>query len=115
MSGFEKFEEELLSKETFYFCCTGKRISDKEYEMFLTFAINHGHDIYLRYDGLLLADVFESFKNGSLKNYWSCPSHYASLPALNWDAILYTIKVKRVEMFRFLTFLKDIVMPTINI
>ena len=47
MSGFEKFEEELLSKETFYFCCTGKRISDKEYEMFLTFAINHGHDIYL--------------------------------------------------------------------
>ena len=32
MRDFEKFKEELLSKEKFYSSLTGKKISDKEYE-----------------------------------------------------------------------------------
>ena len=52
------------------------------------------HDLYLKCDVLLLADVFEKFKNNSLKNYGLCPSHYLSAPALSWDAMLNTTKVE---------------------
>ena len=34
-----------------------------------------------------LADVFEKFRNNSLKNYRLSPSHYLSAPGLNWDAM----------------------------
>ena len=43
-------------------------------------------DYYLKCDVLPLADVFENFRNNSLKNYGLCPSHYLSQPALSWDA-----------------------------
>ena len=33
------------------------------------------HDLYLRCEVLSLADVFEKFRNNSLKNYGLCPSH----------------------------------------
>ena len=46
------------------------------------------HDLYLKCDVLLLADVFEKFRNNSLKNYGLCPSHYLSAPALSWNAML---------------------------
>ena len=46
------------------------------------------HNLYLKCDVLLLADVFEKFRNNSLKNYGLCPSHYLSAPALSWDAML---------------------------
>ena len=42
----------------------------------------------------MLADVFEKFENNSLKNYGLCPSHYLSVPGLNWDAILKMTKIK---------------------
>ena len=50
--------------------------------------------MYFKSDALLLADVFEKFKNNSLKNYELCPSHYLSAQALNWDAMLNITKVK---------------------
>ena len=42
---------------------------------------------YLTCGVLLLADVFEKFRNNSLKNYGLCPSHYLSAAALSWVAI----------------------------
>ena len=47
----------------------------------------------LKFDVLLLGDVFEKFINKSLKNYGLCPS-YLSAPGLNWDAMLKMTKVK---------------------
>ena len=52
------------------------------------------NDLYLKCDVLLLADVFEKFKNDSLKNYGLFLSHYLSAPSLSWDAMLNMTKVK---------------------
>ena len=48
----------------------------------------------LKFDVLLVVDVFEKFKNCILKNYWLCSSHYLSPPTLNWDAKIKMIKVE---------------------
>ena len=50
--------------------------------------------MYLKCDDLLLAEVFEKFRNNSLKNYGLCASHYLSVPGLSWDAMLKIAKVK---------------------
>ena len=51
-------------------------------------------DFYLKFDVLLLPDVFEKFRDNSLNNYGLSPSHYLSAPALSWDAVLNMIKTK---------------------
>ena len=83
MNGFEKFKEEFLSKEKFYSLLTGKKVSNKEYELVLkvwdrleTKAMEDYHNLYLECDVLLLADVFEKFRNSILKSYGLCPSLY---------------------------------------
>ena len=101
MSDFEKFEEELPSKGKFYSSLTGKKNSDKEYDhvskVWNTFqmkTMKDYHDLYLKRDILLLANVFGKFRNSSLKNYGLCPSYYLNTPALSWDAMLNTTKVE---------------------
>ena len=39
-------------------------------------------------------DVFQIFRNTSLKNYGLSPSHYLSAPALSCDAMINMIKVQ---------------------
>ena len=46
------------------------------------------HDLYLKADVLLLADVFEKFFNTCLEYYGLDPCHYISSPRLSWDARL---------------------------
>ena len=46
------------------------------------------HDLYLKTDVLLLADVFERFINTCLEYYGLDPCHYLSSPGLSWDAML---------------------------
>ena len=52
------------------------------------------HELYLKCDVLLLANVFEKYRNNSLKNYGLFPSHYLSPPVLSCDAMLNTTKVE---------------------
>ena len=40
-------------------------------------------DLYLKYDALLLADVFEKFGHRFFGNYGLYPSHYLSEPSLS--------------------------------
>ena len=65
MSDFEKFEEQLPSKENFCSSLTDRKISDKEYKLVLNVwekiemkTMKYYHDLYLRCDVLLVADVF---------------------------------------------------------
>ena len=50
--------------------------------------------LLLKCDILVLADVFEKFRNSGLKNYGLGPSHYLSTPALSWDVMLNMKKVQ---------------------
>ena len=53
------------------------------------------HDIYLKKDVLLLADVFEKFIDTCLKFYKLDPCHYFSSPGLSWNAMLKMIKLEK--------------------
>ena len=46
------------------------------------------HDVYLKTDVLLLADVFEKFISTYLAYHGLDPCHYFSSPGLSWDAML---------------------------
>ena len=48
----------------------------------------------LKCDIFLLANVFEKFRNDSLKIYGLLPSHYLRAPGLNWGAMLKMTKMK---------------------
>ena len=52
------------------------------------------HDLYLKCDVLLLVDVFEKFRNNSLKNCKLHQSYYLSTPGLSWDAMLKMTKIE---------------------
>ena len=102
MRNFKKYKEQLPSKEKFYSSLTSKNIKDEEYEYVLnvwnkseTKTMKDYHDLYLKCDILLLADVFEKLRSNSLKNYGLCRSHYLSAPDLSWDAML---KMTNVEL-----------------
>ena len=65
MGRFEKFKENLPSKDKFCSSLTDHQISDKKYEhvlsvwkLFDMINIKDYHDLYLEYDVLSLADVF---------------------------------------------------------
>ena len=70
MSDFEKFKEKLPGKEKFYISLTGKKlVTKKEYVHFLNVSnkfemktMKDYHDLYLRCNVLLLADVLKNLK-----------------------------------------------------
>ena len=96
MDSFSKFSDtQLPRREDFYSLLTDEDISDDDYshaqDVWNTFRIrNMGeyHDLYLKSDVLLLADVFENFRKTSLLNDGLDPCHYVSTPGLSWDAML---------------------------
>ena len=96
MDEWNKFDEkELPCKESFYSHLTMEDISDTDYKhdnnVFEKFNINNlgdYHDLYVRSDTSLLADVFENFRNACLNNYELDPAHFISLPGLVWQACL---------------------------
>ena len=53
------------------------------------------HDLYLKTDVLLLADIFEKFIDMCLKYYGLDPCHYFSSPGLSWNAIF---KLTEIEL-----------------
>ena len=52
------------------------------------------HDLYVQCDTLLLADVFENFRNKCIEIYELNPAHFLSAPGLAWEACLKKTGVK---------------------
>ena len=96
MDSWEKFEETSLPrKEKFYSNLNMSGVSDGDYQhvcrVWREFGIrNMGeyHDLYLRTDVVLLANVFESFRRVCLENYRLDPSHFYTAPGLARKACL---------------------------
>ena len=57
---------------------------------------NHGkyHDLNVQSDTLLLADVFENFRNMSLDIYGLDPVYFVPAPGLAWQSCLRKAEVK---------------------
>ena len=92
---------ELPPKEAFYSKLTDEHISDEDYahaqKVWKTFymnTMNDYHDLYMKSDVLLLADVFENFRKICMKYYGLDPVYYYTIPSLAWDAMLKMTKVK---------------------
>ena len=114
MDSFDKFIEKLPPKEEFYSTLNNKHISAEDYKhaqnVWNTFSLkNMGeyHDLYLKSDILLLADVFENFRKTCLEYYKLDPCHYFTSPGLSWDAMLKMTDMKLelmtdIDMFQFI-------------
>ena len=96
MDSWERFDETALPPiEKFYSSLTDSHISKEDYEhatkVWNTFkckTLGDYHDLYLKTDVNLLADVFENFRNICLKQYKLDPANYYTSPGLSWDALL---------------------------
>jgi hypothetical protein len=102
MDGFDKLEEtNLPPKSRFFSSLTNENISDADYgraqNVWNTFSMKtmrDYHDLYLKTDVLLLADVMENFRKVCRTNYGLDPLWYYTAPGLAWDATLKLTKVK---------------------
>ena len=102
MDSFEKFsEEKLLDRTKFFSLLIDKCISEKDYlkavdiwNVFKMNSIGDYHNLYLKTDVLLLADVSEEFINTCLDYYGLDPCHCFSSPGLSWDAMLKMTKIE---------------------
>ena len=96
MDSWEKFDETTLPpKEDFYSELNLEGISDEDYahaqKVLEVFEINNHseyHDLYVQSDTLLLADVFEKFRDTCIEIYGLDLSHFLSAPGLSWQACL---------------------------
>ena len=95
-SSFEVFQQTSLpDKQDFYNKLKDEDISDKDYkhahEVFKQFKCKNLLDymeLYVSTDAILLADVFEHFRNLAIDSYGLDPLHYISLPSFGRDAML---------------------------
>ena len=96
MDDWERFDETSLpDKESFYSSLNMENIDDIDYrhgnnvlKKIKLKNLGEYHHLYVQSDTLLLADVFENFRNMCIKLYELHPAHFLSLPGLAWQACL---------------------------
>ena len=96
MDDFEKFKKQSLPKKTSFFSrLKQEKISDEDFDHAQRVwkeckLKNMGdfHDLYLKTDVLLLADVMENFRKLYEKTYGLDPAHFFTVPGMAWDAML---------------------------
>jgi hypothetical protein len=103
MDSWSKFDvnPKKLKLEDFTNDLTGEKISELDFKHFGNVCdefniknLGEYHDLYLKTDILLLADVFENFRKLCLSNYKLDPCHYFTAPGLAWDACLKMTEIK---------------------
>ena len=92
---------QLPNKDAFRNKLSGEDITDIEYRracnIWTTFncpTLKDYHNVYLKTDVTLLADVFEKFRTMCLKTYTLDPCHYLSAPSLAFDGALKYTKIR---------------------
>ena len=96
MDNIEKLKDpKPPPQKAFYSKLTGKGINNNNYEHVLRVwktwnmkTLKDYLELYNETDVLLLADVFENFRDLCLKNYGLDPVYYYTTPGLAWDACL---------------------------
>ena len=102
MDSRERFDETSLSdKEAFYSSLNIEDITDVDHRhvkrVFKNLKNKHlgyNRDLYAQTDTLLLADVFENFRNQCIEIYELGPAHFLSAPGLAWQACFKKTKIK---------------------
>ena len=102
MSSWDKFTEtELLPKEAFYSNLNMSNASDDDYrhaqKVWSAFSIRdlgEYYDLCLKTNVILLATVFEAFRDTCLAHYKLDPAHFYTSPGLAWKACLKKTGVK---------------------
>ena len=95
MDSTTRFKEaELPPQEAFYSILNVEHLSDEAYQhaknvwsAFSLKTMGDYHDLYLKSDVLLLADVFENFRRTCRQCYKLDSCHYFTSSVLAWDAI----------------------------
>ena len=103
MDDFEKFKKQSLPKKTSFFSrLKQEKISDEDFDHaqrdwkeFELKNMGDFHDLYLKTDVLLLADVMENFRKLCEKHYELDPAHFFTIPGMAWDAML---KITGIEL-----------------
>ena len=94
ITSWDRFEDtELPPIESFYSSLNMSGESDYQHaqqiwEEFGIRNVGDYHDLYLRTDVVLLANVFEAFRDTCLKHYLLDPTHFYTVPGLAWKACL---------------------------
>ena len=98
MDSWKKFSEvSLRDKKDFYSELNKENITDEDYahaqkvwEVFKIKNLGEYHDLYVQSDTLLLADVFENFRDKCIEIYKLDPAHFLSAPGLAWISIVFS-------------------------
>ena len=96
MNNWKRLDEIALpDKKDIYSCLNMENITDIDYRhatrVFKEFKMNNlgdYHDLYVQSDTLLLADIFENFRNMSLKTCGLDRAYFVSLPGFPWHVCL---------------------------
>ena len=102
MTDWDKFKEmKLPPREAFYSKLNMSGVGSENYKhtsrVWKEFGLKdlgEYHDLYLKTDVILLANVFEAFRKVCLKNYGLDPAHFYTAPGLAWKACLKTTRIR---------------------
>ena len=91
----------MRPRSTFFNSLKDEHISEEDYahaqnvfKQFGCHSLGDYHDLYVKSDVLLLADVFENFREICLNYYKLDPAHFYTAPGLSWAAFLKMTKVE---------------------
>ncbi|KAK5648872.1 hypothetical protein RI129_003764 [Pyrocoelia pectoralis] len=102
LDSWERLHETVLPpRDAFFNHLKNEAVSEADYQhavnVWNTFEIKtlgQYSDLYLKTDVLLLADIFENFRETCLQTYQLDPLHYYTAPGLAFDAMLKVTDVK---------------------
>ena len=102
VNSWDRFEETQLTPiSAFYSNLNMSSMSEEDYQyaqrVWKEFGIHNlgdYHDLYLRTDVVLLANLYEDFRDTCLKHYKLDPAHFCTSPGLAWKACLKRTGIK---------------------